>query len=58
MPGFQRAAQFQVDATRGHVAEQRKAEFKMRGEPGGVKGVAGLVQVSQHVLEIHLHKGR
>ena len=52
MPGLERRSQFHVDVPLGEVAESRKAEFEMRIKPLGLKRIAGVPQISQHLIEV------
>ena len=52
VPGFERAAQFQLHAVVLHRAVERKAELPMRPEPGRIEREAVRLQIAQHVEEI------
>ena len=54
MPGFDRLAEFDVDAAMLDRAVKRETEFKMRREPFGLDRIAGAVQIVEHVVEILL----
>src|SRR5262245_44720485 len=56
MPGFQRAAQLNVDAPGCEVAVLRKAKLEMRRKPARLEPVAGLVQLRNYVIEIKPNK--
>ena len=52
MPGFERQAQFDLDAHGAEVAEPREAEVEVRRKPLGLQRVAELVQFLDHVAQV------
>ena len=58
VPGFERAAQFDVHIARREFAEFREAEFKMRREPFQLHRVAEGMQFVDHVAQVVPHEMR
>jgi len=58
VPGFERVAQLELDATLGHAADQREAELEMRREPVGLKAVTRGAEIIEHVGEVLPHEVR
>ena len=58
MPGLQGTAQGEFNAVGSNRANQRKAKLEMRRKPGGIKGIARIAQLGQHIAEIGLDECR
>jgi hypothetical protein len=58
MPRLQRAGQRELHAGDRTLADAREAEGEVRREPGRVEGEASMLQVGDHVVEIHAVEGR
>ena len=52
MPGFERVTQLQSHAVMRHRADDREAELPLRLKPFRLEGVAGPLEIAEHVGEI------